>query len=309
MSDPEVIYGCVYGLYDPRNGELRYVGQTTRDCKERFLQHVSPYSLARLSRHSVKWIASLKRLGLVPRMERLAVAASKEELDALEVHWIATSRAGGARLTNHTDGGKGQKGRKHTENHKLYMQTVMAGRCTNTPEHMAKLAEAKRGIPRPPEVKAKISASKQGTPSAFKGREHTPEAKAANAAAHVGKMAGAKHAQWDDSIDTERDILARLRTGMTATDVAKAIGKTRTFVQRRLAGIDLASHGIVLKRGARKGADQSHIKRRKGAEHHAYRAEITDEQIESLRARGLTPLTIAGELGCSETMVRGRLGL
>jgi DNA-binding CsgD family transcriptional regulator len=189
------------------------------------------------------------------------------------------------------------------------MAKVMARRRTNTQEHMDMLHTLRLRTTHSYETKARISAAKKGVPSAFKGREHTPEAKAANAAAHVGKMTGAKHAQWDDSIDTERDILARLRTGMTATDVAKAIGKTRTFVQRRLAGIDLASHGIVLKRGARKGADQSHVKRRKGAEHHAYRADIDDEVIKVLHAEGLSPQAIANRLGCSETMVRGRLGL
>lgn len=309
MSEIKEPYGCIYGLYDPRNGELRYVGQTTRNVKDRFYQHISPYQLTRLSRHSVKWIASLRRLGMVPRVEQLAVAYSVAELNALEIQWIASSRAQGARLTNHTDGGKGQKGRQHTENHKLYMQTVMAGHRTNTQEHMDMLHALRVGSNHTEETKAKISASKQGQPSAFKGRIHSEEAKAKNAAAHVGKHAGEKHPQWDDNIDTERDIIARLKTGMTATDVAKALGKTRIFVQRRLAGVDLASHGIVLERGGRKGMDQSHYKRRTGENHHAFRTDITNEQIEELRAAGLTPLAIAERLGCSETMVRGRLGL
>jgi len=32
-------YGQIYGLYDPRDEALRYVGQTTRSLKKRLQEH------------------------------------------------------------------------------------------------------------------------------------------------------------------------------------------------------------------------------------------------------------------------------
>jgi hypothetical protein len=322
------IHGVIYALIDPRSEAIRYIGQTTYDEPSKRLQaHLCP-SAVRKHSYLARWLKGLVDEGLKPDMVLIDVAYDQAELDLLEIEHIARYRQEGFRLVNLSDGGGGSAGVKKSpkaiektrQAHlgrpkpkspewRAHMQVVMAGRRTNTPEHMAKLHEARVGATHTEETKARIAEAKKGQPSAFKGRQHTEESNAKNAAAHVGKHAGDAHPGWDDSIDTERDIIARLKTGMTATDVAAAIGKTRTFVQRRLAGIDLASHGVILKRGSRKGSDQSHFKRRTGADHHAHRTEITTEEIEKLKTEGLSPLAIAKKLGCSETLVRGRLGL
>jgi DNA-binding CsgD family transcriptional regulator len=188
------------------------------------------------------------------------------------------------------------------------MAKVMAGRRTNTQEHMDMLHALRVGSKHTEETKAKISASKQGQPSAFKGREHTAKAKAKNAAAHIGLMVGSKHPQWDESISTD-EIVAMLKSGMTKVQIAAKLGKSPTFVHRRLAPLRAAGDAMKTTPEARASVDQSHFHRRTGATHHAYRADISNDAVEELRAKGLSTRAIAVELGCSETMVRGRLGL
>jgi hypothetical protein len=323
------VHGVIYALIDPVSEQVRYIGQTTYDVpSKRLAAHLAP-SMLRKHSYLARWLKGIVDRGMRPEMVLIDVAYDQAELDRLEIEYIASYKANGNRLVNLSEGGGGPWGvpkspetrekirqaqlgvpkPKWTPERRAHMIEIMAGRRTNTLEHMDMLHALRVGAKHTEATKTRISEVKKGTPSTFKGKAHTAEAKAANAAAHVGKMTGEKHAQWDDSIDTERDIIARLKTGMTATDVAAAIGKSRTFVQRRLAGIDLASHGVVLKRGSRKGADQSHFKRRTGADHHAHRTEITTEEIEKLKTEGLSPLAIAKKLGCSETLVRGRLGL
>ncbi len=57
------------------------------------------------------WLSKLHQLGLNPRIEELAKADSRADLDRLEVEAIASARTRGNDLTTHTDGGHGQNGR------------------------------------------------------------------------------------------------------------------------------------------------------------------------------------------------------
>lgn len=47
-----MVYGVVYGLYDPRTDELRYIGQTVRPLKVRMYSHLKSSS----DTHSARWI-------------------------------------------------------------------------------------------------------------------------------------------------------------------------------------------------------------------------------------------------------------
>lgn len=192
----------VYGLIDPRDGLLRYVGKSSNGLsRPRF--HTSPGAVRR-ERHFGKgrWIWELVQLALKPEIVVLEEADTKEALPDLEIFWIASLRAAGADLLNMTPGGDG------------------CAFMTRTPEWIEKIASAQRGVPRPyaarprtEEVKARISATQAGVPRA---------------------TAGANHGCFDPNVDTERDILAPIRAGQSANDVAAALGKGHTFVHRRL---------------------------------------------------------------------------
>ncbi len=80
MSDVEAIYGVIYKITCLVNGKI-YIGQTTRSVEERFQEHMdSPYPLGcAIRKHGVENF----------KIEVIAVCATKEELDAQEIRFIA----------------------------------------------------------------------------------------------------------------------------------------------------------------------------------------------------------------------------
>jgi hypothetical protein len=191
--------------------------------------------------------------GLKPVIAVLDTAQDQAELDRLEVEHIARYRAEGFRLVNLSDGGGGRAGyitpeetkRKiasahlglklplHTSQWKARMSALMAGRRTNTPEHMARLAAMKRGVPRTEDVKAKISATKTGQPGTFKGHTHTEESRAKISESRTGQLLKNKHFAYRHDIQTS-EILRLLESGMTKVQIATHFGTSPTFVHRRL---------------------------------------------------------------------------
>ena len=245
-------HGVIYGLHDPLTGELRYIGQTIKAIPDRLAAHKTPSSLKRHSYLS-RWLGGLVKRGLSPTWSQLAEAQDQPELDRLEIEFIAKARAEGVRLVNQADGGGGRAGYSptpeereklriantgkshgpHTPEWKAHMAQVMAGRQTNTPEHIARLAEAKRGKPRSEETKARISAAKMGTPSPKKGIPMAEEQKAKISASRRGKMTEAAHHKYREDISTEA-ILKRLAEGATKVEIAQELGVSSTFVHRRV---------------------------------------------------------------------------
>lgn len=246
-------YGVIYGLYDPRTHRLRYVGQTTKSLAIRLTGHLCPSSLRQKS-HVYAWLRKLIRLGLRPSIQLLSEADNQTELDNLEIRLIAEARARGEDLTNISNGGSGSAGHtvstetrekiaaaqrgvprpKHTAEWKARMSALMAGRCTNPPEHYIRIAELKRGSTHSPEVRARISAAKKGQMPPNKGVPMGVELRARISASRKGKSLGATHPQYRDDIATG-EILRLLGSDMTKVQVAAYFKVSPTFIHRRLA--------------------------------------------------------------------------
>lgn len=248
-----MINGFIYGLIDPRTRELRYIGQTTRTVAQRLASHVSPKSTRAHSRVA-RWIGGLIKQGHRPIAVPMAVASTREQLDALEVAFIAHLRGAGARLKNHTEGGGGRAGYvptaeerersaaaqrgvpkpKHTDEWRARMSASKKGKpSTNSAEHHARIGASKRGIPRSPEVRAKISAARKGK----RAGEYTTERMALAIAALKAcafRADGAAHPAYRHDISTE-EICKRIDGGETKAAIARDLGVTRTFINRRLA--------------------------------------------------------------------------
>jgi len=253
------IHGVVYGLHDPETGELRYIGQTVTTVKARLAKHVTPSQLRKHS-YVARWLLGLVKQGQEPTWSVLASAEDQEELDRLEVELIAQAREEGVRLVNLSEGGGGRAGwvtppevreklrqsnlgkphPKHTPEWKAQMSKTMKGRNTNTAEHIERLRQAKVGIPRSEEVKAKISEAKKGISSHMKGKQHTEATRAKISASREGKLTGATHHQYRHDIPTDF-ILARLAEGSTKVAIAKELGVSPTFVHRRIKQQDRAN--------------------------------------------------------------------
>jgi len=130
----------IYGLVDPRDGQLRYVGKTKNKLAKRLNEHlVDP-----AHNYRTHWLSSLKAQNLVPNAVILQEFTEPEILCDAEIFWIAYFRKMGCPLTNLTDGGEGTMGRKVSI------------------ETRAKIGSSNKGKVRSPELFAKMSAIRKG---------------------------------------------------------------------------------------------------------------------------------------------------
>jgi hypothetical protein len=120
--DGEVI---IYGLHDPRDGKLRYVGQTSVCPTSRLRKHIS--TAKRSQTHCAYWIRQLLSNDLRPDM-KIIEQVKMERRAERERYWIAYYRSLGCDLTNLTDGGEGMNGFKHTEETKRQLALMVKGK-------------------------------------------------------------------------------------------------------------------------------------------------------------------------------------
>ena len=122
----------IYGLADPRNGVIRYVGKTN-NLQRRMWKHLSPSGKSKC-RHCAAWLNTLKVDGIAPKVTTLEVLPDEADWSATEKKWIKHFRDAGHDLTNITDGGEG---------------AATYGRLgkKNSPEHIRKCVEARTGVP------------------------------------------------------------------------------------------------------------------------------------------------------------------
>lgn len=97
----------IYGLVDPRNNEMRYIGKSSSGLR-RPSRHWSAKSL-RLDRngHKVNWLKQVLADGLEPRILVLERLECQEDLNAAEMAAISYYRSIGCKLTNILLGGNG----------------------------------------------------------------------------------------------------------------------------------------------------------------------------------------------------------
>lgn len=100
----------VYGLIDPRNHQLRYIGKTVLLPERRILTHRWRARSHPHKRHSMAWLLNLEVEGLSPEIVVLEEIPPGRDWVEAEQFWIAYFRMIGADLCNHTDGGEGVPG-------------------------------------------------------------------------------------------------------------------------------------------------------------------------------------------------------
>ncbi len=178
----------IYGLIDPKNTQLRYVGKTVRKPAARLNSHIKDPSCS----YRGRWIRSLINLGLKPDIIRIEVVDENTWQEA-EIFWIAYFKSIGCNLTNRTVGGdgvsgwkhteevkkniskrlKGKPGTPHTEETKRYLSAIRLGiklsKEVSEALHIA-AANARRGSTNSPEHRRKISLAKIGKPPPNKGK-------------------------------------------------------------------------------------------------------------------------------------------
>lgn len=127
----ETVY--IYGLFDPRNLKLRYIGQTG-DISKRLKSHIKSAKFNKKPLHRNNWINQLLNEGLEPAIEVLEECTGDNWKEA-EKAWIREAREKGLKLTNIVEGGEGfGSGEKHplfgkhlTEEHKRKIADKVKG--------------------------------------------------------------------------------------------------------------------------------------------------------------------------------------
>ena len=101
----------IYGLIDPRNRMIRYVGLASSPGRP--LRHATETAL-RQDTHKSRWILQLIHEGLMYEVCKLETCETRAQLISAEIWWIAFGRACGWPLLNETLGGDGRIGIPHT---------------------------------------------------------------------------------------------------------------------------------------------------------------------------------------------------
>lgn len=127
----------IYALVDPRDVEIRYIGQTIRP-KERLQNHCKEKSKC----HRSHWIQQLRSLGLKPQMHIMEELEESDPWKDREIWWIAYGRAEGWNLTNNTDGGDGVNGLPEETRKRMALNWL--GR-KHRPESLVKIGLASKG--------------------------------------------------------------------------------------------------------------------------------------------------------------------
>jgi len=168
----------IYGLYDPRNGLLRYVGKTN-NIRIRHSAHTRENGEC----YKHNWVKSLISLGLRPEIKVLETIENSDDKDWQERErwWIKSSLDSGAPLTNLHSGGRG--GFSMHESTKDKIRTKATGRKMS-PEAVAKMKSSKAAN-FTPEVREKYRLAQLG-------KKQSAETRAKRAATMTGRVVSEK---------------------------------------------------------------------------------------------------------------------
>ncbi len=168
----------IYGLWDCRDGRLRYIGKTV-NLKARLHRHCVDYDRGKIT-HSSTWVKGLLNDGLEPMMEVLE-ECNESNWQEVERDWISKARELGLELVNMVDGGTGGavRGRIVPQEVKDKISRKLKGRIITwakplTPEQKAKLLasqgdnKGRLGMKNSPEHNARIG---KANSIALKGRK------------------------------------------------------------------------------------------------------------------------------------------
>lgn len=148
----------IYGLSDPRTGEIRYIGKSVNGVS-RAKSHGTPAALRKDGTYKANWIRSLQSIGLNYGIEILGTFEDGTGLADSERWAIAYARSAGCPLTNLTDGGDGAP--NPSPEVRKRRSDAMKSRVF-TAEHRERISTSKRGVRQSEAHRAALSAVRRG---------------------------------------------------------------------------------------------------------------------------------------------------
>lgn len=201
----------IYGLFDPRTGELRYIGKSDRPA-ERLANQMNERSPT----HRCHWLQELRRLGLKPEQQILDALPEGTDWQSVERAYIRGGRNVAVNLTNGTDGGDGVIGLSPEARERI--RSAWLGR-KHRPESLEKMAAASRGRLHTEEWRQLMRAK-------MTGRQFSIE--------HRAKLRSAVQKLTPDQVTEIRRLIA---TGMRQRDIAAKFGVHQGSISNIARGI------------------------------------------------------------------------
>lgn len=165
VDEPRFI---IYGLVDPRDGELRYVGLSTVGFK-RPRSHWQNKNIRERNDHCHCWIRSVIADNFIPSIVVFQTFENSDIIRYAERFWIAYFRRMGCRLTNMNDGGEGQLNpspeiRQRQREANIGNKNGVGHRYVMSEELKKKVGDRHRGKVESIETRLKKSLSHMGIP-------------------------------------------------------------------------------------------------------------------------------------------------
>jgi hypothetical protein len=135
--------GYIYAIHLLGSSEYRYVGMTATTIERRLQQHFT--GAKRGKQYPVyDWLRKQEKE--LVQIVCLEACEELEDLENLEISWVSKLRSEGHRLLNLTEGGKGPRGHKWTEEQRAAHRERML-EVNNRPEKKLAPRNQKKGVP------------------------------------------------------------------------------------------------------------------------------------------------------------------
>ena len=159
----------VYGLVDPRDLSLRYIGKS---CNGITVPNRHRRTNTKINNNPAKraWVKELENLGRTYQVQVLEEFVSNDGLGQAERDWIAQARHLGLPLFNITDGGENEPGATMSIELRAIISRTNRG-TIKSPETRRRMSVAKKGHVVSEEARRKIG-------DATKGRKHSADTRA-----------------------------------------------------------------------------------------------------------------------------------
>jgi group I intron endonuclease len=174
----------IYALHHPNSSRV-YVGKSKNGMR-RPKEHSQVSTMQRyIQTPLTKWIKSLQKRGLEPKITVLEECAKPEDLNEAEIFHIAYFRSLGMQLLNLTDGGDGGFGYQPTEEARKKMSAINKKR-SSTPAGRERMSKIANEYWSNPEAREKQREERLG-------KKWNEETRAKISAAHKGKQKSEQH--------------------------------------------------------------------------------------------------------------------